>query len=96
MDNMKKWLKGICPSIIVDYSSYYCIEKYSVCVGCGRIMNGSKIEIQCVYYTENYHCGFPDIAEPLKLAYILLGGSYANNCINETRISYSNPIIRVC
>ena len=83
MDNMKKWLKGICPSIIVDYSSYYCIEKYSVCVSCGRILHPSfRTAIQCAYLTKNYHCGFPDIAEPLKLAYILLGGSYANNRIS--------------
>ena len=73
-ENMGKWLKSKCPSIIADYDNNYCEEKYSVCVGCGRILNlSSKSGIQCTYVIRSSHCGFPDIAEPLKLAYILLG-----------------------
>ena len=77
--NMDNWLKSKCPSVSINWNNLDCVDKLSVCVCCKK---GLSNQPQCSYTTENWHCGFPDIAEPLKLAYILLGGSYANNRIS--------------
>ena len=73
--NMDKWLRIKCPSVIADWDNKYCAEKLSICVGCGRIISTKILHkrIQCMYATKYFHCGFPEISEPLKIAYQLLG-----------------------
>ena len=72
--NMDKWLRSKCPSITIDYINYNCVEGYSICVSCSIILNpSSRSGIQCTYVTKKYHCGFPEISDPLKSAFILLG-----------------------
>ena len=69
--NMEKWLMSKCWSVVVDWTNNDCVEKLSVCAGCERILNDHHQLPQCEYVTANFHCGFPEIALPLKSAFIL-------------------------
>ena len=71
--NMDKWLRSKCISVQVDWDNTSCVEKLSVCVGCGRVLSDHHQLPLCRYTTQSFHCGFPEITLSLKTAFILLG-----------------------